>query len=105
MAARSLGKIPTTFDRRLTSLLSRSSGLFDQILRQCDLGNVANARTSVRAVAMDSAALGNRSARVVSTSSQRASISALSDRAKIDRKAAATNSTWDFGTVASRLRA
>ena len=31
----SSGKICTTFERRLTSLLSRSSGLFDHTLRQC----------------------------------------------------------------------
>ena len=31
----SLGKMPTTSVRRLISLLSRSSGLVDQILRQC----------------------------------------------------------------------
>jgi len=34
IAAWSLGKIPTTLERRLTSLFNRSSGLFDQILRQ-----------------------------------------------------------------------
>ena len=39
IAAASLGKMPTTLERRLISLLSRSSGLFDQILRQCSRGN------------------------------------------------------------------
>ena len=34
IAAVSLGKIPTTFVRRFTSLFNRSNGLFDQILRQ-----------------------------------------------------------------------
>ena len=35
---RRLGKMPTTFVRRLTSLLSRSSGLVLQIWRQCSRG-------------------------------------------------------------------
>jgi len=55
-------------------------------------------------VRIDSAALGNRSVSVSATSSQRASTSVAVPSAKIDRNAAATNSVWDFGTVASRLR-
>ena len=69
MAAASLGKIPTTLERRLISLLSRSSGLFDQILRQCSRGNEAKATTSVRASRRDSAAFGNRLSRMSVTSS------------------------------------
>ena len=38
-AAVSLGKMPTTLVRRLISLFRRSSGLFDQILRQCALSD------------------------------------------------------------------
>ena len=41
--AASLGKMPTTLVRRLISPWSRSSGLVDQILRQCAVGNALNA--------------------------------------------------------------
>src|SRR6266480_3287454 len=44
-----LGKMPTTSVRRLTSLFNRSSGLFDQIWRQCAAGNVRYASTSASA--------------------------------------------------------
>ena len=37
----SSGKIPATFERRLISLLIRSSGFVKAILRQCGRGNVA----------------------------------------------------------------
>jgi hypothetical protein len=53
MTASSFGKMPTTRDRRLISLLIRSSGLFDQILIQCALGNAVNASTSVFAASID----------------------------------------------------
>ena len=49
MIAASLGKMPTTLVRRLISLLSRSSGLVLQILRQCSCGKCRNASTSSRA--------------------------------------------------------
>src|SRR6187549_1376606 len=48
-SAAGFGKIPTTSVRRLTSRLSRSSGLVDQILRQCASGKVANAVMSAPA--------------------------------------------------------
>ncbi len=48
----SSGKICTTLARRFTSLLSRSSGLFDQIFRQCSGGNAKNARTSALAAVL-----------------------------------------------------
>ena len=67
-------------------------------------GNTANASTSVRAARIDSAAFGNRSARVFVTSSQRASTSAGVPSAKIDRNAAATISVCALGTVARRFR-
>ena len=103
--AASLGKIPTTLERRLISLLSRSSGLFDHTLRQCALGKLVNAKTSVRALRIDSAALGNRSLRVSVTSSQRAVTSSLVPSAKTERNAAATISWDDLGSQARRLRA
>ena len=49
MTEASLGKIPTTRARRLTSLLSRSSGLVDQTFVQWARGKAAKARTSIRA--------------------------------------------------------
>ena len=92
---KALGKMPTTFERRLISLFNRSSGLLDQILRQCAVGNAVNARTSVRAARIDSAAFGNRSSRVAVTSSQRASTARRVCRARRSmRNAAATNSPW-----------
>jgi hypothetical protein len=45
MTAAALGKMPTTRLRRLISLLTRSSGFVDQILRQWAFGNPVNART------------------------------------------------------------
>ena len=47
MAEASLGKIPTTRDRRIISLLMRSRGLVDQIFCHWALGKPAKARTSV----------------------------------------------------------
>src|SRR3954466_165104 len=47
--ASGLGKIPTTSVRRLTSRLSRSSGLVDQILRQSACGKSAKAVRSALA--------------------------------------------------------
>lgn len=38
IAAASLGRMPTTFERRFTALFSRSSGLFEQIFRQREVG-------------------------------------------------------------------
>lgn len=44
--AASFGKMPTTSVRRSISLLTRSSGLVDQILRQWPTGKAVNAVTS-----------------------------------------------------------
>ena len=66
MAEASLGKIPTTRDRLLISLLLRSRGLVDQIFCQWALGNAANARTSARAVSMSGPALGKLAVELVS---------------------------------------
>jgi hypothetical protein len=57
--AASLGKMPTTFVRRLISLLSRSSGLVLQILRQCSYGKCRNASTSSRAASITGTAVVN----------------------------------------------
>ena len=46
MTDSALGKISTTSVRRLFSRLSRSIGLFNQILGQCTGGNVVWARRS-----------------------------------------------------------
>ncbi len=62
MTAAGLGKIPTTRARRLISLLTRSRGLVDQILVQCDRGNAVKASTSALASSMNGPSLGNRSA-------------------------------------------
>ena len=56
LVAALLGKMPTTSVRRLISLFSRSSGLFDQICRQCATGKAVKARMSGPASArLDSA--------------------------------------------------
>src|SRR5215213_10615792 len=52
MTAALFGKIPTTRERRLISLLIRSMGLVDQVLRQCARGNAAKASTSAFAVSI-----------------------------------------------------
>jgi energy-coupling factor transporter ATP-binding protein EcfA2 len=54
---RALG-IPTTRDRRLISLLIRSSGLFDQVLTQWALGNAVNANTSAFPASINGPTLG-----------------------------------------------
>src|SRR3546814_2338475 len=46
MTEASSGKIPTTLERRLISLLIRSSGFVDAILRQCARGNRSEEHTS-----------------------------------------------------------
>ena len=58
ITAASFGKMPTTRERRLISLLRRSRGLVDQILRQCYLGNAANAKTSALAASITGPTLG-----------------------------------------------
>ena len=58
MAAAWLGKIPTTRERRLISLLIRSRGLVDQIFCQCARGNAAKANTSALAASMSGPVLG-----------------------------------------------
>ena len=73
MTAGSLGNIPTTRTRRLTSLLTRSSGLVLQILGQCGRGNAVNAvnaSTSVFALSIKVPIFGNRPASWPRTSSQ-----------------------------------
>src|SRR3954451_10682510 len=105
MTAASLGKIPTTRERRLISLLIRSSGLFDQILTQWARGNAANARTSALASSIRGATLGKDRASWSRTSSQAAETAAAFGWAKIVRNTAATMSLCDLGIRASRLRA
>ena len=58
--AAALGRIPTTRDLHLTSLFNRSSGLFDQSLRQRARRKAVNASASVLVARIDSAASGNR---------------------------------------------
>lgn len=76
IAEASLGKIPTTRERRLISLLMRSRGLVDQIFCQCAQGNAAKARTSARAVSMSGPTLGKLTASWSATWSQ-ASVTAV----------------------------
>src|SRR6476661_3505326 len=65
MTAAGLGKIPTTRDRRLISLLIRSSGLVDQVFCQWALGKVVNASTSGLASSISGPIFGNVVARGV----------------------------------------
>src|SRR3954462_5665382 len=105
MTAASLGKMPTTRERRLISLLIRSSGLFDQILTQCAGGYAAKARTSALASSISGTALGNEAASWSRTWSQAAETAVAFGCAKIVLNTAATMSLCDLGISASRLRA
>ncbi len=68
--AASLGKTPTTRDRRLISLFSRSRGLVDQTFDQCALGKPVKASTSVLASSISGPILGKRSVSWSRTASQ-----------------------------------
>ena len=103
--ARSLGKMPTTRARRLTSLFSRSRGLVLQIFAQCARGNALNASTSAFASSINGPILGKAIVSWSRTYSQVAATAVGFGWAKIVRNTAATMSTCVFGTSASRLRA
>ena len=90
MTAAVLGKIPTTRERRLISLLTRSRGLVDQIFRQWAWGKAVKARTSAWASSIRGPSLGKRAANSSRVFSQAAWTSAGVDWAKMVRKAAAT---------------
>src|SRR3954452_2160254 len=105
ITAASLGKIPTTRARRLISLLTRASGLVEQIFDQCARGNAVNATTSALAWCITGPILGNDWGSWSRTSSQVAATVVASGWAKMVRNTAATMSVWVFGTRASRLRA
>ena len=75
-----------------SSSLPRMANAIEHALRQCTIGNWANASTSSLASRIEAAALGKRASRVSATSSQRAETAAGSDRAKIVRNAAETMS-------------
>src|SRR3954451_4395298 len=105
MTAASLGKIPTTRARRLISLLTRSSGLVDQVFDQWARGNAVNARTSALAWSISGPILGKDLVSWSRTSSQVAATVVASGWAKMVRNTAATMSVWVLGTRASRLRA
>src|SRR3712207_7004385 len=68
--AGSLGKMPTTRARRLISLLTRSSGLVDQIFGQWLRGKVVNASTSAFASSISGSILGKFAASWLRTVSQ-----------------------------------
>src|SRR3954452_20454284 len=105
ITAASLGKIPTTRARRLISLLTRSSGLVDQIFDQWARGNAVNARTSALAWSISGPIFGKDLVSWSRTSSQVAATVVASGWAKMVRNTAATMSVWVLGTRASRLRA
>ena len=88
-----VGKIPTTFVRRLSSLFSRSSGLVLHNLRQWATGNAAKAVRSSRA-----------SASMVATLSTWSATSAGVSWAKMVRMVTATISAEALGTRARALR-
>jgi len=88
--AASLGKMPTTRVRRLTSSFTRSSRLVLQTFRQWGCGKWRKASTSSLASSMSSVALGKRSASEAAKSSQRDSISSALSWANTLRKAAVT---------------
>lgn len=89
MTAASFGKMPTTWERRLISRLSRSSGLVDQIFLQCALGKALNARTSAFASSISGPTFGNRPAIWSRTCSQVVAIWSGSGWAKMVRNTAA----------------
>src|SRR3954449_8854040 len=90
ITAASLGKIPTTRARRLISLLTRSSGLVDQIFDQWARGNAVNARTSALAWSISGPILGKDLVSWSRTSSQVAATVVASGWAKMVRNTAAT---------------
>ena len=65
-----VGEDPTTRERRLISLLMRSSGFVDQILSQCARGNPVKASTSVLVVSISGPVLGKLAASWSRTCSQ-----------------------------------
>jgi len=71
-------------------LLTRSSGLVDQILRQCARGNAVNASTSALTSSISGPSLWNLAANSSRVFSHAASTSAGVVWAKIVRNAAAT---------------
>jgi len=86
-------------------LFSRSSGLFDQILRQWSGGNAEKASTSPLAVSISSFTFGNWRANMSAVRSQAAAISTGFGCTNTVRSAAATTSWCPLGTRASTLRA
>src|SRR4051794_12399937 len=108
ITAASLGKIPTTRALRLISLLTRSSGLVDQVFDQWARGNAVNARTSAFAWSISGPIFGNDLVSWSRTSSQVAATVAASGWAKMVRNTAATMPMTvgvGLGYQASRLRA
>src|SRR3954451_4883638 len=105
MAAAVFGEIWATLVRRLISLLIRSSGLFDQILRQCSAGNAVNANTSVFASRNRAAALGNCGSNMAAQASPACARSEPVGCTNTVRRAAATTSWLAFGTLANTFRA
>src|SRR3954453_21258634 len=105
ITAASLGKMPTTRALRLISLLTRSSGLVDQVFDQWARGNAVNARTSAFASSISGPIFGKDLVSWSRTSSQVAATVVASGWAKMVRNTAATMSVWVLGTRASRLRA
>src|SRR3954453_5033626 len=90
MTLASLGKMPTTRALRLISLLTRSSGLVDQVFDQCARGNAVNARTSAFASSISGPILGKDLVSWSRTSSQVAATVVASGWAKMVRNTAAT---------------
>ena len=99
-----VGKIPTTFVRRLSSLFSRSSGLVLHSLRQWATGTCRKAVRSSLASTSSAATAGNRGWSVVATLSTWSATSAGVSWAKMVRMVTATISAEALGTRARALR-
>ena len=100
----SLGKMPTTRDRRLISRFSRSIGFVLAICGQCSCGNDMNSSTSSSARSMRSCTFGNRVPTLSADSRHCLIASAWVSCTKAVRITAATIWCWGRGTWASALR-
>ena len=100
-----LGKIPTTSVRRLISLLTRSRGLVDQILRQCASGKSGERGDLLAGVAEHVGDRRARSRRACRRPCRRGRAPAAGSAGRRSvRTAAATISALALGTLASTLR-
>src|SRR5438105_136383 len=105
MMAASLGKMPTTSARRLTSLLSRSSGLVLCNLRRCCSGKIQVGQHLGLAVIDEGGELRPFLPQLVGDMAQHgAGLRPIGLQKGLAQRAATTMLCWVFGTCARGLR-